>query len=79
MIHQINAVIDEINTVWKDFNFYHLEKIVELWNDPVSKEYIAKFDEVNSIVLKIINYLNLLKLYWENYENVGASRGQSYE
>ena len=76
MIHQIDDIIDEIDSVWRDFNYYQLEKMNEVWNDSVSREYISKFDQVSAVVFEITKNLNNLKLYWKNYENDGGQNNE---
>lgn len=73
-IHEIDSAISEINEIWKDLEQHDITGIREIWNSSVAEEYINKFNDVDTTVNEIINYLKDLKSSWENYNELESSK-----
>ena len=74
-IAKIDSISNEIRGVWSDLNSYEVNKISEVWNDPVAMEYIGKVQNVDNTINKIISNLEMLKDCWKK-EKIDDSEGE---
>jgi len=66
VVKNIEEIKNEINEIWKKVTIQDNETIADYWNDSVSIEYLKKIKEVDIIIKKIQDNLDLLKDCWDN-------------
>ena len=66
ILNNIEEIKNEINEIWNKVTVKDNETITDYWNDSISVEYLKKIKEVDIVINKIQDNLDLLKDCWSN-------------